>query len=190
MQDFFSGIFLGPREPIYTTPARRTVTRLHYPPERREQNYARDQGRPQRWTDYCGEFGRTCGLERLLWVKPGVNYQLIRDGKIKSCSLRKPGAQTGRPTHTSRERAEVCGVESQMKTLQKHPLPQFVRDLKPHCSGSRWRVTPVKMAGKLSVTTAPVIVTRRGVGYRNCEGVLLASTARTRFVSYSNLDTP
>ena len=128
---------LGPREPIYTTPARRTVTRPHYCPRKTRAKLRQGSRSAVTMNRHCGEFGRTCGLERLLWVNRGVTYQLIRNRKIKSCSLRKPGAQMGRPTHTSRERAEVCGVESQMKTLQKHPLPQFLRDLKPHCSGSR-----------------------------------------------------
>src|SRR2546430_13983570 len=136
MQDFFQEFFGPSRTDIYDPcPAHSNATAL---PHRKTRTKLRERSRSAATMNrHCGEFGRTCGLERLFWVNRGVTYQLIRDGKIKSCSLRKPAAQMGRPTHTSRERAEVCGVESQMKTLQKHPLPQFVRDLKPHCSGSR-----------------------------------------------------
>src|SRR5439155_14363418 len=91
---FFSNL-LDPREPIYTTPARRTVTRLHYPPRKTRTKLRQRSRSAATMNRHCGEFGRTCGLERLFWVNRGVTYQLIRDGKIKSCSLRKPAAQTG-----------------------------------------------------------------------------------------------
>ena len=86
--------FLGPREPIYTTPARRTVTRPHYCPRKTRAKLRQGSRSAVTMNRHCGEFGRTCGLERLFWLNRGVTYQLIRDRKIKSCSLRKPGAQT------------------------------------------------------------------------------------------------
>ena len=41
------------------------------------------------------EFVRIPDLERLLGVKRGMAYFLIKEQKIRSCCLRKPGAKTG-----------------------------------------------------------------------------------------------
>lgn len=41
------------------------------------------------------EFGRIADVERLFGLKRGLTYALIRQGKIKSVCLRKPGARTG-----------------------------------------------------------------------------------------------
>ena len=47
----------------------------------------------------CGaalpEFGRLADVQRLFGLKRGFTYQLINEGKIRSVSLRKPGAKTG-----------------------------------------------------------------------------------------------
>ena len=91
---FFRNFFGPSRTDIYD-PARRTVTRLHYPPRKTRTKLRQRSRSAATMNRHCGEFGRTCGLERLFWVNRGVTYQLIRDGKIKSCSLRKPAAQTG-----------------------------------------------------------------------------------------------
>ncbi len=47
----------------------------------------------------CGaalpEFGRFADVQRLFGLKRGFTYQLINEGKIRSVSLRKPGAKAG-----------------------------------------------------------------------------------------------
>lgn len=41
------------------------------------------------------EFGRVRDVQKVFGLKRGAIYQLIRDGKLKSVSLRRPGARTG-----------------------------------------------------------------------------------------------
>jgi hypothetical protein len=95
MQDFFRNFSRLKNRHVRPCPLlRRTVTRRHYPRQKdANQNYA--EIKVGRNNAPLREFGRTCGLERLFWLKRGVRYQLIRNSKINSCSLRKPGAQTG-----------------------------------------------------------------------------------------------
>ena len=41
------------------------------------------------------EFGRVRDVERLFGLKRGTVYNLLRDGKIRSCLLRVRGRQSG-----------------------------------------------------------------------------------------------
>ncbi len=54
----------------------------------------------------AAEFGRVPDVERIYGLKRGVTYALIREGKLQSVCLRKPGAKTGvRLVHLASVRA-------------------------------------------------------------------------------------
>ena len=97
------------------------------------------------------EFGRISDVERIYGLKRGVTYALIRDGKLWSVCLRKPGAKTRvRLVHLPSVRALIC---SQIKGGNKMSAPENVTG--PHDGLARWLAVLV-LAGKAVMIAKPI----------------------------------
>jgi hypothetical protein len=132
----------------------------------------------------CGNLAGLAVWNSCSDLNRGGSYRPIRNNKIKSCSLREPGAQTG-VRLTSRERAEVCGVisnenlaEPSVSTISaRFDAPPFCVAVKVHAGKNVRETVGYYFAGD---------GTRPGIGHHNRVDVPLPRNGR--FLSSGNAE--